>query len=222
MKRTLSEYLFERFCDERKVTCSRIPEAASRMPDYLMFPGTTPVVVEVKEIERNREESESDRLLEKRGWGNPTGGTPGGRIRAKIVSSSGQIKARTRGIYPSILVVFDERGEVPNLEGYSVRVAMYGLEQINIAVPPAGQGSPYSLGMSYGPKRKMTPEHNTSISAIAPMIMASRDQIMLWVFHNKFAKVPLPLGLLAPYGIRQFQLGEAAPGRTADWVEISP
>ena len=221
MKRTLSEYLFERFCDERKIPWSRIPETDVRTPDYDLFPGTTPVVVEVKEIERNAEEIENDRLAEERGWGNAIGPTPGARIRAKIVSSSGQIKVRTQGSCPSMLVVFDERGEIPNLESYSIRVAMYGLEQINIAVPPPGQGSPYSIGMSYGPKRKMTPEHNTSISAIATMVMAGYDKIIMLVYHNRFAKIPLPPTLLAPYGIRQFQLGDASPGRTADWIEIS-
>jgi hypothetical protein len=221
VKRTLSEYLFERFCDERRITWTRIAEDAKRTPDYELFPGTTPLVIEVKEIERNAEEIKNDRLVAERGWGEAMGHTPGDRIRAKIMSSSGQIKARTLGRHPSMLVVFDERGEVPHLESYSVRVAMYGLEQINVAVPPPGQGSPYAVGMQYGPKRKMTPDHNTSISAIAPMIMASHDHIMMWVFHNKFAKVPLPPALLAPYGIRQFALAEPAQGRTAQWVEIS-
>jgi len=222
VNRTLSEYLFERFCDERKIPWTRIAEGETRTPDYDIFPGTTPVVVEVKEIERNPEEIANDKLLEERGCGNAIGGTPGGRIRSKIVSSSGQIKARAQGRDPSMLVIFDDRGEIPNLDSYSIRVAMYGLEQINVAVPPIGQGSPFAIGMSYGPKRKMTPEHNTSISAIAPLITIASDKFVMLVYHNQFAKVPLPPALLAPYGIRQFRLGEAPHGRTANWIEISP
>jgi hypothetical protein len=220
VERTLSEYLFERFCDERQIPWKRIPETGARTPDYELFPETAPIVVEVKEITPNAEEIESDRVLHERGWGNAIGHTPGDRIRAKIVSSSGQIKAHARGTHPSILVVFDSRGEIPHLESYSVRVAMYGLEQIHIAVPPPGVGSPYRTGMSYGPKRKMTPQDNTSISAVAAMISIASDTTVMLIYHNSYAKVPLPPALLSPYGIRQFRLGESVPGRTADWEEI--
>jgi hypothetical protein len=98
---------------------------------------------------------------------------------------------------------------------------MYGLEQIHIAIPPPGQGSPYATGMGYGPKRKMTPESNTSISAVASISMPKYDVITLFVFHNSHAKVPLQPTLLAPHGVQQFRLGEPESGRTADWVEVN-
>lgn len=221
MKRTLSECLVERLCEERGIALGRIPEADSKTPDYEMFPGDSPIIVEVKEIERNAEEIESDRVMAERGWGNVIGHTPGDRIRAKIAAASLQIKARTQGKYPSLLVVFDARGEVPNLESYSIRVAMYGLEQVHIAVPPIGQGSPYATGMSYGPKRKMTPDHNTSISALGAMVKLDRETIVLLVYHNAYARVPLDPARLSAFGIRQFRLGNAEPGRTAGWVEIA-
>jgi hypothetical protein len=218
--RTFAEYLFERFCDEHGIPCARVPETTAKTPDYEILSKTTPVVVEVKDIEPNAEEIESERLLNERGWGNATGGTPGGRVRAKIDAASPQIKARAQGRLPSILVVCDEGREIGHVEPYHIRVAMYGLEQIYVAVPPPGQGSPYATGMGYGPKRKMTPGHNTSISAIAAMFMPRCDVISLFVFHNKYAKVPLNPALLARHGVRQFTLGEAVPGKTADWEEI--
>jgi len=220
MKKTLSEYLFERFCKERGVPYARIPEGSQRTPDYELFPESRPVVVEVKEIKPNKEEMESERIMAERGWGNVLGHTPGDRVRSKIAASSAQIKARTQGKHPSLLVVFDERGEIPNVEPYSIRVAMYGLEQINIAVPPPGLGSPHATGMSYGPKRKMTRTHNTSISAVAAMVALSSDRSELLVCHNRHAKIPLPPKRLAPFGVRQFRLADPVPGRTADWVEI--
>jgi hypothetical protein len=216
MSRTFAEYLFERFCDEHGIPCARIPETTTKTPDYELFPTTTSVVVEVKDIEPNPEEIESERLLNERGWGNATGGTPGGRVRLKIDAASPQIKARTLGRLPSILVVCDEGREVGHVEPYHIRVAMYGLEQIHIAVPPPGQGSPYATGMGYGPKRKMTPECNTSISAVASIFMPRCDVISLFVFHNSYAKVLLEPTLLAPHDVRQFRLGEPE----ADWVEI--
>jgi hypothetical protein len=81
--RTFAEYLFERYCDEHGIACARIPETTTKTPDYELFPTSSPVVVEIKDIEPNAEEIESERLLNERGWGNATGGTPGGRVRLK-------------------------------------------------------------------------------------------------------------------------------------------
>lgn len=162
MRRTFAEYLFERFCDEHGIPCSRIPETTAKTPDYEIFSSTTPVIVEVKDIEPNAEEIESERLLKERGWENATGGAPGDRVRAKIDAALPQIKARTQGRLPSVLVVCDEGRVVGHVEPYNIRVAMYGLEQIYLAVPAPGQASPYATGMGYGPKRRMTPQHTTS------------------------------------------------------------
>jgi hypothetical protein len=83
----------------------------------------------VKEILRNDEERESDRLLLKRGYGNALGGsTPGNRVRKKIADSSPQIKARTQGRYPIILVmcVLCELHQIGgHLDPYNIRVPMY-------------------------------------------------------------------------------------------------
>ena len=97
---------------------------------------------------------------------------------------------------------------------------MYGLEQVHVAVPRIGTGSPRFAGIGYGPKRKMTPTDNTSISAIGALVMNSHDDIRLLVYHNRFARVPLPPALLVQSGIKQFQLEADAPGRTAGWLEI--
>jgi hypothetical protein len=221
MARTLSEYLFERFCDGQGIPYGRIPEANTKTPDYELFPASTPIVVEIKEIDPNKEELEAERVARERGVGPAIGHTPGDRLRLKIAASSKQIKARAQGRHPSLLVVFNEGREVPHLESYSVRVAMYGLEQVYLTVPRPGMGSPHFAGMGYGPKRKMTPTDNTSISAIGALIMNSNDDIRLLVYHNRYAKVPLPPALLAQYAIRQFQLEPDTPGGAAGWSEIS-
>jgi hypothetical protein len=97
---------------------------------------------------------------------------------------------------------------------------MYGLEQIHIAVPRNRSNSPHATGMSYGPKRKMTEKHNTSISAIGVMFAIGHDEILLHVYHNKFAAVPLDSRLLARHGIIQFKLGDDTSGGTAKWEEV--
>jgi hypothetical protein len=97
---------------------------------------------------------------------------------------------------------------------------MYGLEQVHIAIPLDPSVSPYAMGMSYGPKRKMTEEHNTSISAIGVLVLTGPNTIFLNVYHNKFAAVPLEPRLLEKYSIPQFKLEDEVPGNTTQWEKV--
>ncbi len=223
--KTQSEKWFEECCANSGITCKRISEENNKTPDYELTIDDQRTIVEVKEISRNKEERESDRLLSQRGYGSVLSNTPGDRVRKKIRDSSPQIKARTHGIYPSILVLCDlksSRGQIAgHLDPYNIRVAMYGLEQMHIAVPRDHAVSPYVTGMSYGPKRKMTEDCNTSISAIGVLFTPGPNEIALHVYHNRFSAVPLDPRLLAKCGIRQFKLEDGIPSSTAKWKEVA-
>jgi hypothetical protein len=215
----ISEILFERFCVNTRIECLPVPrEKHKKTPDYDLTFGALKVIAEVKEIERNKEEKESDRLLELRGYGAATGGVPGQRVRQKIQTSSRQIKARAQGIHPSLLVLYEQHFGV-NIEPYHIRVAMYGLETFILAVP--GTDRPYIVGKKLGPRQKMTPKDNTSISAIATLIPLHTGETVLKVYHNKFAAIPLPSSNLAPYPIKQFRLAEAEPRTFPQWERIA-
>lgn len=219
---------FEDYCANSGIACKRILEKDSRAPDYELTIDGQLIIVEVKEISRNKEEQKSDRLLSERGYGAVLSNTPGDRLRKKITDSSPQIKSGTHDIYPSILpsilVLCDLKhgcGQIAgHLDPYNIRVAMYGLEQIHVAVPRDRSVSPYIIGKSYGPKRKMTPHHNTSISAIGVLFTPGPNEIALHVYHNKFAAVPFDPRLLAKHGIRQFKLENKVSGNTAKWEEV--
>jgi hypothetical protein len=202
------------------VPLTRIPESDKRTPDYEITLGQERIIVEVKETSPNPEERESQRLLAERGYGMATGGTPGDRVRKMIASASRQLKARSGGLLPAMLVVFDQGRVSGHVEGYHVRVAMYGLEQIHIAVPPIGLDRPYRIGAGHGPKRKMTETDNTSISAIAALVMSGPGAHQLLVYRNRLARVPLSPILLQPFGVRHFDLG-TGEGLASDWVEIA-
>jgi hypothetical protein len=219
-QKTMSEEVFEDFCARRGIVCHRVPEGEARTPDYELICGDVQIVVEVKEIAANREERESDRVLAERGYGNVLSHTPGERVRKKVADCSPQIKARTVGIHPSILVVFERGRVVGHVDAYNIRVAMYGLEQIYLAVPPIGAGSPYATGIGHGPKRKMTSEHNTSISAIGALFKTGPNETHLHVYHNRFAYVPLQPTLLSSHGVAQFEIGEPTSGGASEWREI--
>ena len=218
--KTTSEILFERFCAEAKIRYVPIPrDSEKRTPDYDLVFCATKIVVEVKEIERNEEEKESDRQLELRGYGNATGGVVGQRIRQKIDRSSKQIKARSQGVYPSLLVLYEQHRAGINIESYQVLVAMYGLETFILAVPKLGP--PRVSGTKFGPRRKMTPNANTSISAIATLLKSHTGELRLKVFHNKFAEIPISPPMLAPYPIEQFRLGESEPDSFQHWEHMT-
>jgi hypothetical protein len=102
---TQSEKWFEEFCINVGIECSRISENDGKTPDYQLQIDGQYIIVEVKEIARNKAEQESDRLVEKRGYGDVLSNTPGDRVRKKIADSSAQIKAKTLGTLPSILVL---------------------------------------------------------------------------------------------------------------------
>jgi hypothetical protein len=222
--KTQSEKWFEDYCANSGIICNRIEEEKRKTPDYELTIDGQRIIVEVTEISRNREERESDRILSESGCGSVLRDTPGDRVRKKITGSPAQIKARMQGIYPSILVLCDLKfgcGQIAgHLDPYCIRVAMYGLEQVHMTVPMDHSVSPYATGMSYGPKRKMTENHNTSISAIGVLFTPGPSEIVLHIYHNKFASIPLNPRLPAKHGIRQFKLGDEVPANTAKWEEV--
>lgn len=226
--KTQSEAWSEQFCAGAGIACERIAEGDCRMPDYKLTIDGQCIVVEVKEITRNKEERESDRLLSGRGYGEVLCNTPGDRVRKKIADSSPQIKALANRRYPSMLVLCDIRrgcGQVSgHLDPYNVRVAMYGLEQMHITLPRDRSAGPHLSGMSYGPKRKMTPNASTSISAIGVLSTPGPSNIVLHVYHNKHARIPICPDLLAPYEIDQYALEDGTADKTARWhkLEIDP
>lgn len=203
------------------ISIERIEETSNKTPDYELNIAGTTVIAEVKEIDRNPEERESDRTLKQRGHGNRLSKTPGNRVRKKITSASPQLKARSQGRYPTILVLFEKGPLAGHLDHYNIRVAMYGLEQLHIVVPNDHSVRPYSTGMSYGPKRKMSEEHNTSMSAIGVLCMSQSNELQLHIYHNKYASIPLPSSIISSIGIQQYQLEDNVNGTIAEWIKIN-
>jgi hypothetical protein len=219
---TFSEQLFEDYCQRSGIHCRRIAEESNKTPDYELLVGGQRLIVEVKEISRNKHELESDRLLAERGYGLATRVVPGERVRGKISRSGAQIRVLTGGVLPSMLVLFDRGSATNHLDSYHLRTAMYGIEQIHLAVPPLGlAGRLRRIGMSYGGRRKMTRTDNNSISAIGVLWTPGPNAISLYVYHNKYAAVPLQTSVFSDFASAQFELGDEIAGRTADWRECT-
>jgi hypothetical protein len=218
--RTLSEDLFERFCTERRIRCRSVAvdkRQNRRTPDYDIFLPRKKVVTEIKELTPNAAERAAEAQL-KLGKFSVVSLTPGERVRGKISDAGPQIRARAKYKYPGLLVLFDT-GRIGSYhtDPYQIRVAMYGLEAIVIAVPNSPRFPPRAIGRKYGPRRKMTPNDNTSISAIGVLALQS-GIVHLTIYHNDHAAIPLAPALFARYGVPQFRLESASQGAVADWV----
>ena len=215
--RPVSELLFENYCTRAGIEWRRIAEEHGKTPDYELVVDDRTIIAEVKEITKNKEERESDRLLKERGYGKVLGGKPGARVRKKIRDSSPQIKARTAGRHPGLLVLYDDGQIAGHLDRYHVMMAMYGLEVVSVAVPQDPSVSPYRTGAKFGPDKKMTADANTSISAIGALVVTAPDRILeLHVYHNPFAAVPIEPVLLAHRGILQCRIDP----ENRMWVEL--
>lgn len=220
--KTESEDYFERFCQRNGFALARVPVGPDRTPDYTLQVGNTLIVVEVKQVEPSREELESERLARERGVGNVISTTPGKQVRKKIADCAPQIRARTQGQHPGLLVLWERgRCEGRATRPYNIMVAMGGFEQVVMAVPPLGSGArPSAVGMKHGGSRKTTETANTSISAVALLCTPGPDEMRLQVFHNRHAAVPMDPTLLRSPEVSHFTTHVQPPQRT-QWIELT-
>lgn len=219
-ERTQSEELFEEYCLKYAIPCHRIIECDSKSPDYEIELGDLRPIVEVKEITPNPEEREAKRKLNQNGFVFYDM-TPGKRVRKKITDASPQIRSRSKGIHPSILVLFDEGQTTRHLDSYHILVAMYGFEQIHIEVPSDMQESPRQIGSTLGPSKKMTQTDNTSISAIGVIGVPSVEEITLQIYHNIFAAIPLPTDVLQDKCIAQYVVQKEDLANAGRWRRVN-
>lgn len=219
MTKTTSETLFEKYCDSRGIRWKTVAVGSTRTPDYDIFLRRFKIVTEVKEISQNQIERRAAEDLKKNKY-TVVSTVPGDRVRGKISDAVPQIRARSKGRFPGLLVLFGNGFSAGHIDPYQIRVAMYGFETIVIAVPNDMSVSPYATGEKFGRKRKVSPVHNTSLSAIATLTAPAKDKLELSIFHNNYAAVPLDHSLFAHYGVPQYKLGEAYPGVIAQWVRV--
>jgi hypothetical protein len=219
---TLSEQIFERFCMERGLNFNRIPEGESKSPDYHILVNSSKIIIEVKQIDANKEEKE---ILKKPldEWDQYDVfhcGTPGDRIRKKIKDSLPRLKSLTKEECPTILVIYDNIGAWPELtDEYAVRVAMYGVETAIISPEMAPEGGAKILRRWYGTKKRFTAQHNTTLSAIAIMEETEAD-ISIRVYHNYFAAIQLERKTLICPGIEQFEIEDDPSYAFPKWAKV--
>ncbi len=163
MKNTLSEDMFEKFCRDNSFKFLPIvTEKNIKTPDYDVFPLGNRVVIEVKELQANDDDKTSWSEARTRGvfsaWSDPSS-----RIRQKIGEAYKQLKCRSEGLSPAVLVLFDN-GTFGGIDATDIKNAMYGDETVQVLYSTDGD---IDTVPRLGGRRKCTANDNRSLSAVS-------------------------------------------------------
>jgi hypothetical protein len=217
---THSERLFEDFCQAHSLACERIPRGPSRTPDYRLTLSGQTVIVEVKEFEPNPADRDRAAALASQGFSTHSL-YPGGRVREEISKAADQLRPLAKGHYPGLIVFCDLTGPgAKYLDPYNILTAMYGVQVVHFDAPQDNPGTLVPKGSFFGPQRGTTPNHNTTVSAIARLDRDCDGSPCLDVFHNFWARIPLDPDLLRVPLVRHFVAEGNPQAGFTDWREV--
>ncbi len=204
---TPSEFVFEGWCSSQGVTFKRIREAHTpgcKRPDYAIHLGPHWCFVEIKELADKRDDENQNLQREvQAGVVSLRWVDPGARLRGPIKAASAQLRNASKRGFPTVVCFFDKTIGF-HLEPSQVLQAMFGLESLHFEISDGSAHKPRFLGARYGRKATLTCQDNTSISAIAVMRQPSESALVIDLYHNPHARVPIPATLAAPLVRNQY------------------
>jgi hypothetical protein len=201
-QKTESEILFKRLCREIELPCTPITRSDCKTPDYDLLLSGNLVVAELKQFDPSDEDKAVWERLRSRGvtsaWGKS-----GHRVRSKLnTHTSKQFKARSNGIHPTLLVVYDN-GTAAGTDSNDIKTAMFGAE--TITVTHWNRTVVSTSGLHPGGGRKLTADCNTTISGVA-LLYGPAEYSTLTVYHNHFAVNPIDPDWFRDDRFRHFKL----------------
>lgn len=215
---TIGERAFENYCNLNNLIFKKVGEADDKTPDYELFIGESKVIVEIKDLELNDEEKAFIERFDTHGRAISESFKPGTRIRHKVEKARQQLKRVFTGNDPAVLIMVDTRPDVvKGISPYELKVAMYGIETYELAVPK-DFSPPITTGHKFGKDNKFRPNKNDHISGIGIL-----DEGHLSIYHNIFAANPLSISILnALPEVTQYTLEtEGNSDAFCDWKEVS-
>ena len=96
---------------------------------------------------------------------------------------------------------------------------MFGLDSIVMSVPDSMNNMPQVLDKKSGPKKKLTPNHNTSISAVA-VLTENSGALDLTVYHNHHAAIKIPARVFNKIGCQEFILSNNNRNEFPSWRRL--
>jgi hypothetical protein len=219
---TISEYLFERFCDIGGIAFARLPAGNDVTADYEIILCGMRVIVEIKELAPNEEEQQVIREYQEKhsaGWGD----TIRKRVRYKIDAAKRQLERLAAGQCPGVLLLYDARPAPFNgIAAHDIKAAMYGFESIDLHVPEK-LGEPVRFGAHrFGKGKKFRRDCHTYISAIGVLWERRADgYIHIDLFHNIYAECLLPFaGIVARKDMTAYTLAPGKGNEIRGWAKM--
>ena len=197
---TISEVLFETLCEQRTVSCYRLPAGASRTADYRVDLRSISVITEVKQLEENDE----DRRLALV-WGtqqSPGAVAPSNRVQGMLEDAYPQIKCSSEGRLPTMIVVYNNSGPWNSIDAFTVSIAMFG--SFGFVLGLTAENTVTLQGHGYLGERKVTKDTFRSLSVIGVMERSSNDAPYLRCYHNPFAIIPIQPTVLSTLADAQY------------------
>jgi len=190
--KTISEILFERFCNENNILWRSIEtksKEGKKTPDYELICNEQKIIAEIKQFDSNKEDKRIREESKKRGiagyWEEP-----GRRVRLKIKSALPQLRGLTNNKFPAIIVLYDNV-PIGSLDQGDIISAMYGEEKVTVLVPEGMKAEPIISYVGFGGKRMTTPQDNRTLSAIAYLYKFQNNLLRIIFYHNIYAYCPL-------------------------------
>lgn len=216
---TESEKIFEDFCITHKINYERISTSSKtgeQRPDYKVQAKTgRPIYIEIKQFDPNPLERAVLKAGKLTGRFDFPSSKIGGRIRSAIHKAAPQLKALSGGNYPAIIVIYNNVPfRLSHTNPYAVLTAMRGFDRISMIIPDKASKNLITGTVQTGSNKKFTAKDNTSVSSVAILFKNNSQDIMLNIYHNRFAKVPLQPDELYGEYIFHFQMAEDE----SDWI----
>jgi hypothetical protein len=217
---TVSEKIFEEYCQQNRIYFNKInteSNSAKKSPDYEIIVNSQKIIVEIKQIDPNPNDKKNEERLRLTGTGGTFGGKIGKRISQKITSAMPQLKVRAKNKYPSLLVIYNNISFTDEyVQPDEVMCGMYGRHVVYL--PFGSNKKDEIIDQDFGPTRRLTPDANTTLSALA-IIRKEKNDIKLDIFSNKYANIPLSNNVLP--NSDYFELDKKEKGYFYTWKKVN-
>jgi hypothetical protein len=219
-KKTLSERLVEEFCHRHRIKWRHIKVAqtpGNRRPDYAINIGGGWCILEVKEIDPTDEDKARLGKL-RNGIIEGEYVNPGKRLRGPIRSGEGQLRKFAARHLPTVICLLDTTISF-HVADFHIRSAMYGEETLHFAVSPV-TGTGQFLGSAPGKNAMLRRDKGTTVSAVAVLSHPSGSEMVVDLYHNPSADIPIKPDIATPFVRQQFKVGDAPKNEGATLDEL--
>lgn len=174
--RTESEALFERFCEQHRLSWEPVPTGDTKTPDYRVHFGAHSIAVEIEQIES----------LSGFNPGGVHSRTVGSHLRKKIDAARRQMRAAAAEGLPTVLLVHNtiDPLQLFGTETHDFISAMYGELTVRLVNGRAA-------GSFHGLNAKLRPDTKIYFSGVGHLKRAG-DSAEITIFENVFAEHKLP------------------------------